>query len=155
MENLKTVPFTIRFIATGFFTGYSPLAPGSVGSILALLIFFVFSLYRSVVFVPVILITFVLGIYASSIIEKYLGDDPSIVVIDEMVGMWVSLVFLPENMIIWIVAFFIFRVIDIIKPFPCRQSESLKRGWGIMLDDVIAGIYTNLILQISIVALKL
>jgi phosphatidylglycerophosphatase A len=72
------------------------------------------------------------------------APDPSIVVIDEIVGMWVTLVALPKSVIAYLLAFFVFRTMDIMKPEPARQLERIPDGWGIMFDDVIAGIYANL-----------
>ena len=82
--------------------------------------------------------------------EKRYGHDPAEVTIDEVLGMWVSLLLLPKKIIIIIAAFFIFRFFDIIKPFPARKFDAMHGGLGIMMDDVIAGIYANIILQIAL-----
>jgi phosphatidylglycerophosphatase A len=74
--------------------------------------------------------------------------DPSIVVIDEIVGVWIALLHLPKTSLIVVAAFVAFRVFDIIKPPPARQLERVPRGWGIMLDDVVAGIYANIAVQL-------
>lgn len=152
MEN-KKIPFAAGLIATGFYTGYFPLFPGTVGSAFAFFLFLIFKLHASFLFLPLIVGTFLIGTYASSVVEKMLGNDPSIVVIDEIVGMWISLIFLPNNFFVWAAAFFLFRVFDIIKPFPCRRLEKIKGGVGVMLDDVMAGIYTNLLLQLIVLIL--
>ena len=81
--------------------------------------------------------------------EKH-GNDPGIIVIDEFVGQWISLLFLPRILWIYVAAFMLFRIFDILKPFPANDSQKLKHGWGVMIDDVIAGIYTNLVLQLLI-----
>ena len=150
MNDVKKIPFLAGFFASGFYSGYFPLFPGTVGSALAFIVFLVFNLHNSFFFLPLIIIVFILGTISSSIVEKILGNDPSMVVIDEIVGMWVSLVFLPNNLYIWLAAFVIFRIFDIIKPFPCKQLEKINSGLGIMLDDVMAGIYTNLLLQLTV-----
>jgi phosphatidylglycerophosphatase A len=80
-----------------------------------------------------------------------LHSDPSIVVIDEIVGMWTSLLFLPSTLTVFISAFIAFRLFDIVKPPPVRQLERLSGGWGIMLDDVMAGIYANLLVRVVVV----
>jgi len=85
----------------------------------------------------------VIGIIASAKVEKAIGDDPSIVVIDEVVGQWISLLFLPVSVWSIVSAFFLFRIYDIFKPSPAREAESMKNGWGIMMDDVVAGVYAN------------
>ncbi|MEL6867415.1 MAG: phosphatidylglycerophosphatase A, partial [Bacteroidota bacterium] len=76
--------------------------------------------------------------------------DPSKVVIDEMAGMWISLLWLPFSPLLLLLAFLLFRAFDIGKPFYIRQMEKLPSGWGIMMDDVLAGVYTNLLLQIGL-----
>ncbi len=153
MQSNKKIPFAARIIATGLFTGYFPIAPGTAGSALGLAIFFISGVGSTYFFIPLIILTFFIGVITSSILEKSLGSDPSVVVIDEIVGMWISLLFLPSNLIIMISAFLLFRIFDIVKPFPCRKAETLKLGWGIMVDDVIAGIYANLLLQIAVLIL--
>ena len=80
--------------------------------------------------------------------EKDKGKDPEIVVADEFVGQWISLLFLPRLLWVFVAAFFIFRILDIIKPYPAANLEEIKGGKGIMLDDIIAGIYTNIALQL-------
>ena len=82
--------------------------------------------------------------------EQRYGHDPAEVTIDEVVGMWISLFLLPKKIFIVIAAFFVFRFFDIIKPFPARKFDKMHGGFGIMMDDVIAGIYTNIILQIAL-----
>ncbi len=150
MQSNKKIPFAARIIATGLFTGYFPIAPGTAGSALSLAIFFISGIGNTYYFIPLIILIFFIGVITSSVLEKSFGNDPSVVVIDEFVGMWISLLFLPSNLIIMISAFVLFRIFDIVKPFPCRKAEKLKLGWGIMLDDVIAGIYANLVLQIAV-----
>jgi phosphatidylglycerophosphatase A len=80
--------------------------------------------------------------------ERSFGEDPSIVVIDEIVGMWISLLFLPRSIATVLAAFLFFRAFDIIKPPPARQLERLKGGWGVMLDDAAAGVYANVAVQL-------
>ena len=97
-----------------------------------------------------ILITAVItlaGVWSSSVMERFWGKDPSKVVIDEVAGMCVSLLVLPVNVKYLLAAFILFRFFDILKPLYIRKTEDFPRGWGIMLDDVLAGIYTNILLQ--------
>ena len=96
-------------------------------------------------------IIFFIGIWASGTVEKEKGKDPGIVVIDEFVGQWISLLFLPKTLWIFIAAFLLFRILDIIKPFPAADLEELDGGIGIMLDDVIVGIYTNMAIHLTLV----
>lgn len=76
------------------------------------------------------------------------GNDPKRVVIDEMVGFWFAVALLPKTFTTVIVGFFVFRGFDIVKPPPARAAERLPKGWGIMTDDVIAGVYTNLVIRV-------
>ncbi len=157
-------PFWSRFIATGFFAGYSPWASGTAGAIVGLLIFLIPGFSRPGVHLAAILIGFFVGAAASARVAAFEGNrltksaqsakdrfqpdahtaaDPSIVVIDEIVGMWTSLLFVPNAFITVLCAFVAFRLFDIIKPYPVRAFERLPGGWGIMLDDIAAGIYAN------------
>jgi phosphatidylglycerophosphatase A len=140
------------FIATGFYSGYSPLAPGTMGTIVAIPLYFIISFFNSIIYYSIITLgIFILGtIVSSKAIKIYRQEDPSPVVLDEIVGFLVAL-FLIE--ITWwrlLAAFFIFRFFDITKPFPVGAVESIGKGFGIMADDLIAGIYTNLIMHLAI-----
>jgi phosphatidylglycerophosphatase A len=99
--------------------------------------------------VAVAAIFFVIGGIAAGKMEQVYGQDPKEVTIDEVVGMWISLMFLPINWRMVLAAFLIFRVLDILKPYPADDFDKKPGGWNIMLDDVVAGLYTNLILQIT------
>ncbi|HVW96284.1 MAG TPA: phosphatidylglycerophosphatase A [Mucilaginibacter sp.] len=87
------------------------------------------------------------GVWSSTIVEKIWGKDPSRVVIDEVAGMLVSLLFIPVKLKYLIAALILFRFFDIVKPVFIRKMEKLPSGWGIMMDDVLSGIYTNLLLS--------
>ena len=137
-------------IATGFGVGYTPLFPGTAGSLVALLIF-VFLPLDPIIWLLICLILFSIGIWVSNTVEMEKGKDPGIVVIDEYVGQWISLLFLPRTIWIFISAFVLFRVLDIIKPYPAQKFEKIRGGSGIMLDDLIAGIYTNIILHLFLI----
>lgn len=91
-----------------------------------------------------------IGVPIASKFEVLYGKDPKECTIDEVVGMWITLLFLPKK-IWWIVlAFLIWRALDIIKPFPARKLEDVKGGWGVLLDDIIAGIYSFISIQLII-----
>lgn len=128
-------------IATALGAGYAPLAPGTAGSILCLLIVYFCSPVPLLVYILVLVLLFFLGVYSSTRVEKDLGHDPSIVVIDEVLGMGISLLLLPRNFWLFFIAFLLFRVFDIFKPPPINFSQKLAAGWGIMVDDIIAGLY--------------
>jgi len=144
-----------QFLGTGLYSGYFPIAPGTVGSAGALLCYLFIPYLRGVPLILVILAVFFIGVWAATRIEESAGHDASIINIDEIVGMWISLLFLPEQLKFWgwLAAFFLFRLFDILKPFPINQSQKLAAGWGVMVDDVLAGIYTFLVLRIVILLL--
>ncbi|MCX8057537.1 MAG: phosphatidylglycerophosphatase A [Ignavibacteria bacterium] len=137
------------FFATGFLVGYFPFASGTVGSFLAILIYlFIPGFEEPYIMIFFVLLFIVIGIFTSDYAEKIYGFDPPEVVIDEIVGMWFSLLFLPKTYLIASIGFILFRIFDIIKPFPAKQSQNLKGGIGIMLDDIIAGFYSLIIIHL-------
>jgi len=141
----------IKILASGLGTGYSPIASGTAGAMLgAFLYWFIFP-HNGIFLVCVSLAVFLISIPISAEAEKiYNKKDDSRIVIDEIVGMWVSLILLPYKIKILLAAFVLFRIADVIKPFYIRDSQKLPGGWGVVLDDVFAGILTNLILQIAL-----
>ncbi|MCK5504864.1 MAG: phosphatidylglycerophosphatase A [Thermodesulfovibrionia bacterium] len=136
-----------KHIATLGFTGYLPYAPGTFGSAVAFLTIILLDLDDikiSIILPPL----FLLGFLASHHAEKILGKDSGHIVIDEVCGYLISVLFLPKTIGYLIAAFVLFRVFDIFKPPPIRKIErSISGGAGIMLDDVLAGIYANICLQ--------
>jgi len=131
-----------ELVATFFYVGKLPVAPGTFGSLVALIIWLFLPITASVQLSMLILL-FILGIYSSHKVAIYLQvHDPSEVVIDEVVGMGISLFMLPHNIVLYVIAFLLFRLFDILKPSFIYQVQDLPGGWGIMLDDVIAGIFT-------------
>ena len=131
-----------RFVATFFYLGKLPFAPGSWGSLGALLLWLLLPVTFSV-HLSVIIILFVLGVYSSNKIAENLDDhDPPEVVIDEVVGMGISLFMLPQSFELYFLAFILFRIFDIFKPLFIYRIQNLSGGWGIMLDDVLAGLFT-------------
>lgn len=143
-----SIVFLSRSIATVGFIGYLPYAPGTFGTAAGLaLIVLIKPVLQLHVFLACFLI--IIGIFASEYAEKSFNrKDPQCIVIDELAGYFCSLIFLPLNWNYMIAAFVLFRLFDIIKPFPIKQLElKLKGGIGIMADDLAAAVYTNLILQ--------
>lgn len=141
-------------VATAFGAGYSPIAPGTAGSIIGLALFWPLHLAAPWVQVVVTVAVYFAGVAASTRLARNLGrKDPGAAVVDEVVGMWVSLLFLPFTPLTALAAFLLFRALDVFKPWPARQFESLPDGWGIMTDDVMAGIYANLLLHAALRAL--
>lgn len=141
-------------IGTGLGAGFSPVAPGTAGALLATLIWVGLSFCLTEM--QLLLLTLVLivlgtiaGIWAADRLEEFWGKDPSRVVIDEMVGVWIALLAAPPGHYGYVAgAFVLFRLFDIWKPLGIRKMESLRGGVGVMMDDVLAGIYGFVILMI-------
>jgi len=144
------INFFEKFIGSGFYTGYSPYISGTVGSLAALIIYLIPGFENLFIIVPAIIIFMVYGIYVGNKFESEYGKDPSQCTVDEVVGTWISLIALPKTIGIIITAFFLWRILDIIKPPPARNLERLKGGLGIMIDDVISGIYTLIIMHLVV-----
>ncbi|MDX9759611.1 MAG: phosphatidylglycerophosphatase A [Bacteroidota bacterium] len=138
-----------RALGTVLFAGYVPIAPGTVGSAVALGLFWVLPFTdNGTIAISFALAGLFLGVPAADYLEQRHGDDPSIVVFDEAVGMWLALVFLPKIWWVALGAFLLFRLFDIVKPQPARYFDNMRGGGGIMMDDVIAGIYANIVMHI-------
>ncbi len=142
------------WIATAGGAGYAPIAPGTAGSLVG--IGLVVALGRlhldrawsGIVLIIVCALLFAVGVWAAGEAEKFFARvDPSQVVIDEVVGQAITFLLLPFADWKWLLGgFLLFRAFDIVKPFPARQAERIPRGWGIMVDDVVAGLYAMLVL---------
>jgi phosphatidylglycerophosphatase A len=137
------------FIATCGYLGYVPVAPGTFGSAAGLAVFFLIRSTGSMtVEVTAILALFAIGIWSGTVAEHYFGGiDPAPVVMDEVVGMLMTLAFLPVSVTGAFVGFLVFRVLDVIKPWPSARFERLPGGLGVMADDGMAAIYGNLVMQ--------
>ena len=136
------------FIATCAYVGYAPVAPGTFGSAIGLAVFYVVRRQRSItVEVAAIVVLAVVGLWSATEAEHHFGGiDPGPVVIDEVIGMLVTLAFIPVNLAGAIVAFVLFRLLDVVKPWPARRLEHLPGGFGVVLDDMMAGVYGNLMM---------
>jgi phosphatidylglycerophosphatase A len=136
-------------VATGFGAGYSPVAPGTAGSLVGLLLFWPLRDLPAAVQVGILAAVFLAGAAAATLVARAAGiEDPGIVVVDEVVGMWTSLLFLPFTLGTAVLGFVLFRILDVVKPYPARDLEELPGGWGIMSDDLMAGVYANLTLRV-------
>jgi len=147
-----------RWIYAAGPSGSAPIAPGTFGSFTAALLLFLpgrvpgippWSLTFALVSLMVV---FFAGVWSAGRAELIHGKDPGIVVIDEVAGMIVTFILLPNSPLALLFGFFLFRAMDILKPFPVRLFEKAPRGWGVMLDDVMAGVYSNLLLRLSLFA---
>jgi phosphatidylglycerophosphatase A len=146
----SNLPLLTRAFGSGLFSGYSPVASGTVGAAVGLAFYWIPGFEQAYVILPLSLLVFLLGMRAAGAMERVYGHDPAEVTVDEIVGMWVSLLFLPKSWVISVLAFFVFRILDIVKPYPARRFDDRKGGLGIMADDVISGVYTNIILQLLV-----
>ena len=137
------------FIATVGYCGYFPIAPGTVGSAAGLVFYLAVWWAQSPVFeVALIVVLFAAGIWAGTTSERYFGGiDPGPIVMDEVVGMLITLAFIPVSITGALIGFLLFRIFDVIKPFPADRLEKFHGGFGIMADDAMAGVYANLSLR--------
>lgn len=138
------------FLATAGYCGYFPVAPGTVGSAAGLVVYLIVWWAQSPVLeVGLIAALFAVGVWAGTIAERYFGGiDPGPIVLDEVVGMLITLAFVPVGIGGAVAGFFLFRLFDVIKPFPARRLESLHGGLGVMADDAMAAVYANISLRV-------
>jgi len=146
----------ILFIATGAFSGYSPFFPGTIGTLVGIGIYLVIYTSDPLTYVVILVILFIPSALISDKAEKILlENDSKHIVIDEIFGFLVTMTFLPNRLLYIVLGFFFFRLFDIIKIFPANIiDKKIKNGWGVVLDDLVAGVYANLVLQ-GVLFLKL
>lgn len=160
MSNSNNIRFYDKFLTTGFYSGYSPFAPGTMGALVATTMWIIASIF--ICYVPLQIATLLciciftlISIQPINRLEKTWGEDPSKVVVDEMVGVWICLLAVPHTELFslryWIytiMAFALFRLFDIWKPLYIRKMEDIQGGWGVMMDDILAGIYGAIVIII-------
>ena len=140
-----------KLSATVFGIGYLPIAPGTWSSLAAVLTWFIigqqidFSLSLQLL---AVLVSMFIGIWSAVRLEDEWGKDPSKIVIDEWAGMWITLFLLPTGLKILCLSFVVFRILDIWKPSIIRKAETIKGGWGVMMDDIIAGLIGNILIRL-------
>jgi phosphatidylglycerophosphatase A len=136
-------------LATGFGTGYAPIAPGTWGSLPGIALAWGIDRWAGPWGVLLgMLIVATAGVWAAGRAELILGQkDPGRVVVDEIAGQMLTLTFLPATGRVLVAGFFLFRALDVLKPWPARRLEDLHGGSGIMADDLMVGLYANLILH--------
>lgn len=141
-----------KIVTTVFFIGYFPFLPGTLCSAFVMILLILFKPSHMVISV-ILIVSFVAGTVASERVQRASDKrDPSYIVIDEFAGCLTSILFIPISWKNLLVAFILFRIFDIIKPPPIRQIErKLKGGLGIMIDDIIAGLITNILIRIFLV----
>lgn len=146
-----------KIVATGFGAGFAPKGPGTFGTAVAFLISFLLHFFFAETFllwecswsyVLFNLLVLLLGVWSSHFMEGIWGKDAQRIVVDEMSGFWIAMIFVPWSIQNALMAFVLFRAFDITKILGVRKMESTGRGWGVMMDDVLAGIYANIVLQV-------
>jgi len=147
MEKSRLSIRLLQFFVTGFGVGYCPIAPGTAGSVLGVLLFLPFQTVPLLYALPALTLLFGIGVYTTHFSFALFGEkDPPKIVIDEIVAILLILFLLPPSIVWWVFGFLLFRVFDITKPLGIREAETLPCGWGVMADDAIAALYTLLIL---------
>jgi phosphatidylglycerophosphatase A len=144
----------IKFFVSGFYFSYSPIVPGTTGTIPAWLIaYFIVGGSSIAIIVAAVALT-IFSIYLSNSAEKIYGHDDKKIVIDEWAGMFVALILIPYSLINFIVAFVLFRAFDAAKIFPAGIAERLPGGWGVTADDTVAAIQANLLTHLMVYILN-
>lgn len=142
------------FVASAGYVGFAPIAPGTWGAALGLALHVAIRWTGSQwLELLVVAMIFAAGLWSAGHVERELGKDPAAVVVDEVLGMLLTLALLDVTVAGAVTGFVIFRVLDIIKPFPAARFEHIKGGMGVMLDDVMAGLYSNLALRLLALAI--
>jgi len=135
-------------LATAFGAGYAPVAPGTFGSAAGLVLWWLLP-QSTAVQLAAIVVVFALGTWSGSVAERHFKrTDPGHVVLDEVLGMQITLLLNPVGWAGALIGFLLFRVADIIKPYPANRLEALHGGFGIMADDAMAAVYSNIALRL-------
>ena len=152
--NARERPLTV-LIATFFYIGYIPYAPGTCGSLATIIIAYFVLPPDIPLQVFICAAVLIIGAFISKRAEDIYGKDGGPIVIDETAGMLVTLIGIPKSFILYVIAFFLFRMFDIVKPYPARRSEKIPYGWGVMADDIFAGLYGLITLHVIIYVYQL
>ena len=146
MVKRRPIDNVLAFFNTCFGTGYMPFAPGTFASALAAVLIYLFpGVFASIYFAVLCIIFGTASVYA----ERYEGEDPGHIVIDEFAGMCVAMAGHKPSLLNVVIGFVLFRVFDIAKPFPIRRVERLPGAFGVMADDVLAGVFSNILILVS------
>lgn len=139
-----------KILTTFFYVGYLPFIPGTFASLAGLLLFYLIK-DNPFLYIFFILLLLFLGFLLTAKAEKlFQKKDARYIVLDEVLGMLLSLIFIPYNIRLVITAFVLFRIFDILKPYPANRLQNFGGSIGIMGDDIVAGLYTNIIIQIGL-----
>ena len=147
----KTSDKIALFIGQGAYSGRAPIAPGTAGTVVGVLLYLLIKDLGPLAYSAVCAAVIAVGTWAAGRVDRMFGTkDNSTIVIDEIAGYLVAMLMVPGTWRSITAAFFLFRLFDIAKPFPLRRLEDVPGGPGVMLDDIGAGVYTNVILQVAV-----
>jgi phosphatidylglycerophosphatase A len=140
------------FVATCGYLGYVPIAPGTFGSAAGLVVYAAVRWSGSAgLEVAVIALLLAIGVWSGNVAERHFGGvDPAPVILDEVAGMLITLALIPVNLPGAIVGFLLFRLLDVIKPWPANRLEALPGGFGVMADDAMAAVYGNMVIRLLV-----
>ncbi len=138
----------ITFFGSFFYTGFFPFAPATFATLIWAVCYLFIPPAGWIIHLIALLIMLPISIYISDVMEGYFGNDASVIVIDEFVGMQVTFFAIAPSPLTVLVGFLLFRIFDIAKPFPIGRSQKIRGGYGVVIDDVIAGLYSYIILNI-------
>jgi len=145
---INIINIIIKLLSTVFFVGYLPLMPGTFGTIAGLWLYLFYIKGNNALLFIYTLVFLFIGLLITGRAEKLFNrKDPKNIVIDEVCGILICFLFVPFDLRLALIGFMVFRILDAVKPYPCSRLESLKGSLGIMSDDIIAGLYTNIVLQ--------
>jgi phosphatidylglycerophosphatase A len=138
-----------KLIATFFYSGLFPVAPGTAGTLAAIPLFYLVSFTPIYFYLTITVLIILVSVWASGVAEEIFGKtDPGQVVADEVCGYLITMILVPVTLSNIFMGFLLFRLFDIAKPYPIRKLEKLPGGWGIVMDDVMAGVYSCVTLHI-------
>jgi len=137
----------IRVIATGCYTGYVPKAPGTAGSALAVLIIWAMAPISPLYYLMITALLIPIGIWTAGRAEQEFGHDAGPIVIDEIIGIFITCALLPHTPLVFGLGFALFRIMDIAKPYPVNRLQDLPGGLGVVMDDILAAVYAHLVLR--------
>jgi phosphatidylglycerophosphatase A len=143
----------VKLIATGLGTGYAPFASGTVGTVPAWFIAYFLIGDNQLALAIISLLSLIVSVWSAGKAEGILGHDSKKIVIDEWAGMFITFLFVPYSLSNYLIAFVMFRALDVIKIYPARRAEKLPGGWGVTTDDVVAGIQSGLATQLTVIVL--
>ncbi len=150
----RVLAYSADCLATCFRIGYLPLIPGTWGSAAALITWHMLPEMELFRLTLIVIVIFLIGVISSTIAaEQAKESDPSHIVIDEWTGMWIALLMIPNEWLWMAIAFALFRAFDIIKVYPANRFEKFPGGWGIMMDDVVVGLYAGVTTQALVLLL--